>query len=80
MIKIWFMLVLFSAPNMPSVKYNGILYSTEEECIEAQAVFLNAYETKPQEYKDRVLTETFCLPFDAFPIQGMNYKGTKFGA
>ncbi len=73
------MLVLFPAPNMPSEKYNGILYSTEEECIEAQAVFLNAYETKPQEYKDRVLTETFCLPFDAFPIQGMNYKDSSFG-
>ena len=45
-----------------------------------QAEFLNMYEAKPQEYKDQVLVDSFCLPFEAFPIQGMNYKGTKFGA
>ena len=54
MIKIWFMLVLMSAPNMPSVKYNGIIYATEEECLSAQATFLNLYEAKPKEYKDLV--------------------------
>ena len=80
MIKIWFMLVLFSAPNMPSVKYNGVIYPTEEECLEAQAEFLNLYEAKPKEYKDLVAADAFCLPFEAFPIQGMNYEGTKFGA
>ncbi len=80
MIKIWFMLMLFSAPNMPSVKYNGIIYPTEEECLSAQAAFLNLYEAKPKEYKDLVKTEAFCLPFDAFPIQGMNYKDSSFGA
>ena len=80
MIKIWFMLILFSAPNMPSVKYNGVLYPTEEECVVAQAEFLNMYEARPQSYKDQVLVDAFCLPFDAFPIQGMNYEGTRFGA
>ena len=80
MIKIWFMLMLFSAPNMPSVKYNGIIYPTEEECLSAQATFLNLYEAKPKEYKDLVAADAFCLPFEAFPIQGMNYEGTKFGA
>jgi len=73
------MLVLMSAPNMPSVKYNGILYPTEEECLNAQAAFLNLYEAKPKEYKDSVKTEVFCLPFDAFPIKGMNYKDSSFG-
>ena len=74
------MLILMSAPNLPSVKYNGILYTTEEECLSAQVEFLNMYESRPQTYKDFVTVDAFCLPFEAFPIQGMNYEGTKFGA
>ena len=80
MIKIWFMLILMSAPNAPSVKYNGIIYPTEEQCVDAQAEFLNMYEARPQEYKNSVAVDAFCLPFEAFPIKGMNYEGTKFGA
>ena len=79
MIKIWFMLILMSAPNAPSVKYNGIIYPTEDQCVDAQAEFLNMYEARPQEYKDSIKIDAFCLPFDAFPIKGMNYEGTKFG-
>ena len=79
MIKIWFLLVLISAPNLPTVKYQGTLYSTEEKCMEARAVFHNAYENKPDTYKDVVVVDSFCLPFEAFPIKGMGYKGTKFG-
>ena len=74
------MLVLMSVPNAPSVKYNGIMYSTEEKCVDAQVEFLNMYEAQPQNYKDKLVVDAFCLPFDAFPVQGMNYKGTKFGA
>ena len=80
MIKVWFLLMLFSSPNMPSVKYNGVLYPTEEQCMIVQTEFLNMYEARPQEYKDQVLVDAFCLPFKAFPIKGMNYEGTKFGA
>ena len=80
MIKIWFMLILMSAPNAPSVKYNGIIYPTEEKCVVAQAEFLNMYEAQPKAYKDSIKIDAFCLPFDAFPIQGMNYEGTNFGA
>ena len=69
-----------SAPNMPSVKYNGVLYQTEEKCLDAQVSFLNMYESKPQSYKDIVAIDAFCLPFEAFPIKGMNYEGTNFGA
>ena len=80
MIKIWFMLILMSVPNAPSVKYNGIIYPTEEKCLSAQVEFLNMYEARPQEYKDSIAIDAFCLPFDAFPIQGMNYKDSSFGA
>ena len=75
MIKIWFMLILFSSPNMPSVKYNGVIYPTEEECVDAQVAFLNLYEAKPQEYKNTLVTDAFCLPFEAFPIKGLNKTG-----
>jgi hypothetical protein len=67
--------MLMSSPNMPSVKYNALLYNTEEECMESVASYLNYYEGKPQEYKDGVVTEAFCLPFEAFPIKGLNKTG-----
>tara|TARA_R110000765_G_scaffold379891_1_gene470951 strand:+ start:39 stop:287 length:249 start_codon:yes stop_codon:yes gene_type:complete len=78
-VKIWFLLVVLSVPNAPSVKYTGSVYSTEKDCLEAQAGFLNAYEAKPQEYKDLLATDAFCLSLDAFPIKGMKYKDTAFG-
>ena len=80
MIKIWFLLVVMSMPNEPTVKYMGSLYPTEDDCLEAQIDFLNAYEAKPQNYKEKLVTDAFCLPFDAFPIKGMNYKDSSFGA
>ena len=72
---IWLMLMLVSSPNMPSVKYNALLYNTEMECLDSVANYLNYYEFKPQEYKDRVVTDAFCLPFEAFPIKGLNKTG-----
>ena len=79
MIKIWFLLMLISAPNMPSVKYQGLLYPTEEECMLARAGYHNNYESKTEEYKERVVIDSFCLPFDAFPIKGMNYSDSSLG-
>ena len=78
MIKIWFLLVMLSVPNAPSIKYMGSIYPTEDACLEAQTVFLNGYEAKPQEYKDKLLTDAFCLPFEAFPVKGMNYNDSSF--
>ena len=72
---IWLMLMLVSSPNMPSVKYNALLYNTEMECLDSVANYLNYYESKPQEYKSTVVTDAFCLPFEAFPIKGLNKTG-----
>jgi|TARA_R100001443_G_scaffold2871_2_gene9441 hypothetical protein len=72
MIKVWLLLLLMSQPGMPSVKHNAFLYSNEEECMEALASYLNIYESKPLEYKQKLVTTGYCLPFDAFPIQGLN--------
>jgi|TARA_R110002074_G_scaffold365888_1_gene539675 hypothetical protein len=78
MIKIWFLLILISVPNAPSVKYMGSIYPTEDNCLEAQAGFYNAYENKSQDYKDKLVADAFCLPFEAFPVKGMNYNDSSF--
>jgi len=78
MIKIWFLLILISVPNAPSVKYMGSIYPTENACLQAQVGFYNAYEAKPQDYKDKLVADAFCLPFEAFPIKGMNYNDSSF--
>ena len=58
----------------------GSIYPTENACLEAQVGFYNAYEAKPQDYKDKLVTEAYCLSFDSFPIKGMNYKDSSFDA
>jgi len=72
---IWLMIMLISSPNMPSVKYNALLYNTEAECLDSVANYLTYYEAKPQEYKNTLVTDAFCLPFEAFPIKGLSKTG-----
>ena len=69
------MLMLMSSPNMPSVKYHALLYNTEDECMKSVVDYLNYYESKPQKYKNTLVTDAFCLPFEAFPIKGLNKTG-----
>ena len=71
-VKVWLLYLLISMPNMPSVKNNSFLYPNEEECMQALVDYLNIYESKSAEYKAGLKTTGYCLPFDAFPIQGMN--------
>ena len=71
-IKVWLLYLLISMPNMPSVKNNSFLYPNEQECMQALADYLNIYESKSAEYKEKLKTTGYCLPFDAFPIQGMH--------
>ena len=71
MVKIWLLLMLMSTPNQPSVKYNAAIYPTEDECIQAREVFMESYEAKPPEYKLTMKTEAICIPFESFPIKGM---------
>ena len=78
MIKIWFLLILISVPDAPSVKYMGSIYPTENDCLEAQVGFYNGYENKSQDYKDKLVADAFCLPFEAFPVKGLNYNDSSF--
>lgn len=71
MIKIFFFLMIMSTPNQPSVKYNAVIYPDETQCNLALEGYLEAYANKSQEYKDKTLTEAFCIPFNSFNIKGM---------
>jgi hypothetical protein len=71
MIKIWLLLMIMSSPGQPSVKYTASIYSTEYQCEQAQIGFQEAYEAKPQSYKDTMKVKAMCIPFDSFPIVGM---------
>ena len=72
MIKVWLLFLMISQPNLPSVKTNSFLYADEHSCMTALADYLNIYESKPLEYKNNLTTMGYCLPFEAFPIQGLN--------
>ena len=37
--------------------------------------YMRIYESKPESYKQGLVTEAFCLPFNAFPIPGLNQTG-----
>ena len=72
MIKIWFMLVLVSMPNAPSVKYNGFIYPDEEKCQVARYELHETYNSKSTEYKSVTIIDSYCLEFESFPIAGLN--------
>jgi len=74
MIKVWFMLVLFSMPNAPSVKYNGFIYANEEDCEIAKYEMHEAYNNKSTEYKLATNMNAYCVEFESFPIQGLMNK------
>ena len=76
MVKIWFMLVLISMPNAPSIKYNGFIYPSEEECQVARYELHEAYNEKPTVYKDVTVIDSYCVEFESFPIIGLNKTGT----
>jgi hypothetical protein len=71
MIKIFFLLMLFSTPNQNTVKYNASIYPTEDMCMEAKVSYMEMYNAKSAEYRAGIKTEAFCIPFNSFPILGM---------
>ena len=68
---IFLLLMIMSAPDQTSVRYNAAIYPTEDTCMEARAGYLEAYEAKSAEYKLTMKTEAHCIPFESFPIIGM---------
>tara|TARA_R100001086_G_C11810523_1_gene251400 strand:- start:912 stop:1142 length:231 start_codon:yes stop_codon:yes gene_type:complete len=68
MVKVFLLLMLMSSPNQLTIKYNGILFKSEADCITARDGYMDAYKTKEEQYKDSIITKAFCIPFDAFPL------------
>ena len=64
--------MIISMPDMPSVKYNALIYPTEPQCLTARNGYMEAYAAKDLEYKSKLKTEAFCIPFDSFPIAGIS--------
>ena len=75
MIKVFLLLMLFSIPDQPSVRYTASIYFTETECIVAKENYMKVYRSKSQEYKDETKTGAFCIPFDSFPLTSMKNLG-----
>ena len=71
LINIWLILMVISIPGQPSVKYDASIYSTELQCMEVREGYLKAFEDKSYEYRRNMKTEAFCIPFESFPIIGM---------
>jgi len=61
--------MIMSMPNEPSVRYNASIFPTEQECYQALDKYINAYDSRPQDFKDKMVTEAFCIPFESFPIE-----------
>ena len=60
--------MFMSSVNLPAVKYQAVVYSDEEKCMEALAGFLNNYERKSSTYKKDVVVDGHCISFNSFPI------------
>jgi len=66
--------MLVSIPNAPSIKYNGFIYPSEEECQIARYELHEAYNEKSTEYKSVTLIDSYCVEFESFPIAGLNRR------
>ena len=71
MIKVWFLLILISMPNSPSVKYSGYIYPNEEECMASKYELMESYNGKSTEYKIITQIDSYCVEFESFPIKGL---------
>jgi len=68
MVKVFLLLILMSSPNQPTIKYNGIVYTTEAKCIFARDEYMNTYNDNREKYKNKLIIKAYCIPFDAFPL------------
>ena len=64
-------MVLMSFPNAPSVKYNGFIFPSEYECLQAKQELLDVYDDKPLDYKLITQMNAYCVEFESFPITGL---------
>ena len=69
MIKVWLFVMFMHTPSLPFVKYQAMMFNSEEECMNNLADYLNMYENQSEEYKKELVTDAHCIPFDSFPMR-----------
>ena len=71
MTKIFLLLMLFSVPNAPSVKYTASIYFTEQECITAKLNYMKFYNNKSEDYLNVTKTNAYCIEFESFSLNSI---------
>lgn len=72
MTKIFLLLMLFSVPNAPSIKYTASIYFTEQECIIAKENYMTVYNNKSEDYLNVTKTNAYCIKFESFPLNSIS--------
>ena len=83
MIKVWFLMVLMSYPNMPAIAYKGYGgFFEKQECEDNRALVENMVADYEMQRGNTVYIESYCMEMEAFESQlkkNKNLKGTSFG-
>ena len=83
MIKVWFLMVLMSYPNMPAIAYKGYGgFFEKQECEDNRALVENMVADYEMQRGNTVYIESYCMEMEAFESQlkkNKILKGTSFG-
>ena len=70
MIKIWFLMVLMSYPNMPAIAYKGYGgFFEKQECEDNRAIVENMVADYEMQRGNTVYIESYCMEMEAFANQ-----------
>jgi len=83
-IKIWFLMVLMSYPNMPAIAYKGYGgFFEKQECEDNRAIVENMVADYEMKRGNTVYIESYCMEMEAFETQlkekKNKIKGTSLG-
>jgi len=84
MIKVWFLMVLMSYPNMPAIAYKGYGgFFEKQECEDNRALVENMVADYEMQRGNTVYIESYCMEMEAFETQlkekKNKIKGTNLG-
>ena len=70
MIKVWFLMVLMSYPNMPAIAYKGYGgFFEKQECEDNRAIVENMVADYEMKRGNTVYIESYCMEMEAFKAQ-----------
>jgi len=70
MIKVWFLMVLMSYPNMPAIAYKGYGgFFEKQECEDNRALVENMVADYEMQRGNTVYIESYCMEMEAFETQ-----------